>query len=177
MGYASSQYFTVPFLVLLRCLQKVSDEGQKEVFVRIKDLVLRTCLELLRFNEEFRNGVVAMVKNFWLLPENRTADIVPSIEVMLAQMFCLMQLENYQQYLGDDFALGEKELKLIFRLGVEEVVRRGINQNREPLSKMQILKTLFPDYEPRANAYMEVRSKELQKQSNQSSSDDRFSPY
>lgn len=39
MGYASSQYFTVPYLVLLRAIEKSRVE-RKEIFVQIEDMVL-----------------------------------------------------------------------------------------------------------------------------------------
>jgi hypothetical protein len=40
MGYASSQYFTIPFLVLLECMRKTHEEGGKEIFKRIEELML-----------------------------------------------------------------------------------------------------------------------------------------
>mmetsp|Transcript_23476 Transcript_23476/g.23132 ORF Transcript_23476/g.23132 Transcript_23476/m.23132 type:complete len:296 (-) Transcript_23476:692-1579(-) len=96
MGYASSQFFTIPYMVLLKCIEKTYNEQDKEMFKNIQQWVLETCVTMLRFNEEFRKQVVAMVKNFVLSAENRTIDIVPSIPVMIAQMYCLMQLEDYQ---------------------------------------------------------------------------------
>ncbi len=43
MGYASTQYFTLPFMVLLRCMKKVEEEGGKQIYVFIEQLVLETC--------------------------------------------------------------------------------------------------------------------------------------
>jgi hypothetical protein len=53
MGYASSQYFTVPYLVLLKAIEK-EDTEKKEVYKQIKDLVLETCKNMVSFNEEHR---------------------------------------------------------------------------------------------------------------------------
>ncbi len=39
MGYASSQYFTVPYLVLLRAIEKARVE-RKEIFVQIESMIL-----------------------------------------------------------------------------------------------------------------------------------------
>lgn len=39
MGYASSQYFSIPFLVLLKCIEKAEAEG-KEIYKKITGLVL-----------------------------------------------------------------------------------------------------------------------------------------
>lgn len=94
MGYASSQYFTVPYLVLLKAIEK-ADTEQMEIFKQIKDMVLETCKSMMTFNEEHRRQVIEMVTNFISKPEARTADIVPSIPVLLAQLYVLTELENY----------------------------------------------------------------------------------
>lgn len=94
MGYASSQYFTVPYLVLLKAIEK-ADTEQMEIFKQIKDMVLETCKSMMTFNEEHRRQVIEMVTNFISKPEAKTADIVPSIPVLLAQLYVLTELENY----------------------------------------------------------------------------------
>ena len=99
MGYASSQYFTVPYLVLLKAIEK-ADTEQMEIFKQIKDMVLETCKSMMTFNEEHRRQVIEMVTNFISKPEAKTADIVPSIPVLLAQLYVLTELENYHQYFG-----------------------------------------------------------------------------
>lgn len=42
MGYSTAQYFSVPYLVLLKCLEKAHFE-KKEIFNRVSELVLGTC--------------------------------------------------------------------------------------------------------------------------------------
>lgn len=105
MGYASSQYFTIPYLVLLECMKKNADEGGKEIFKRIEKLVLDTCVHIIKMHEEFRKNVINQIKEFAKSPEQRTADIVPSIQIMIAQLYCLMQLDNYQELVGEDLIL------------------------------------------------------------------------
>jgi hypothetical protein len=43
MGYASSQYFTVPYLVLLKAIEKSNEPSSPEIFKKIRELVLQTC--------------------------------------------------------------------------------------------------------------------------------------
>jgi flagellar biosynthesis/type III secretory pathway protein FliH len=95
MGYQSSQYFTVPYLVLLKALENAFREGATQINKQIKDLVLETCKTLLLHNEEFRKNTIKMIIDFHSSAEFRTADIVPSIRVFLAQLYTLYQLENY----------------------------------------------------------------------------------
>ena len=42
MGYASSQYFTVPFLVLLKAIDKAKEDATQRN-IRIRDLIMQTC--------------------------------------------------------------------------------------------------------------------------------------
>jgi hypothetical protein len=158
MGYASAQYFSIPFLVLLKTLQKAS-EGQ-EVFVKISQLVLETCKTIMGFNEEFRNNTIKMIKDFHDLPEMRTADVVASISVMLSQLYVLLQLDNYQQYLGD-FKLDQPALQKIFRFAFEEQSRRAFKSDQDVPSKNQILKILFPDYQNKISAIAQAREREI----------------
>jgi hypothetical protein len=82
MGYASSQYFNIPYMVLLRAIEK-SIEENKEVFTKIEGRILDTCKQIMGFNEEHRKMVIKTLTDFHNSPEFRTIDIVPSIPVML----------------------------------------------------------------------------------------------
>lgn len=57
--------------------------------------MLDTCKEIMRFNEEFRKNTIKSIIDFHNAPECRTADIVPSIRVFLAQLYTLLSMENY----------------------------------------------------------------------------------
>jgi len=76
MGYQSSQYFTVPFIVLLKALEKA--EGGTQIFKSILSMVLETCKQLMLFNEEFRKNTIESIIEFAKNPISRTADVVPS---------------------------------------------------------------------------------------------------
>lgn len=81
------------------------------MFGKIRQLVLHTCKEIFN-NEEFRKQTIKMVYDFYQSAENRTADIVPSISVMLSQLYTFMQLDNYAEYLKEipDFTLTREQL-------------------------------------------------------------------
>ena len=83
MVYDAAQYFNVPYMVLLRAIQKARDKN-KAVYTSIEGLVLETCKPILGFNELHRNIFIKQLTNFYTSPEFRTIDIVASITVMLA---------------------------------------------------------------------------------------------
>lgn len=160
MGYASSQYFTIPYLVLLKAIEKAKDGSQ--IFTKIKEMVLDTCKEIMFFNEEFRKNTIKAIVDFHNSAEFRTADIVPSIRVFLAQLYTLLKLDNYQELYMGEFKLDQKALQVIFRYALEEQMRRSLAHDAEPLSKNQILKVLFPDYASEVTKVMQVRAKEIE---------------
>lgn len=86
-------------MVLLECMRKRETEGNKDIYVKIEQLVLETCVNIIDFHEEFRKNVIKQLKDFYDSAELRTADIVPSIEVMIAQMYCLKQSSNFESYM------------------------------------------------------------------------------
>lgn len=96
MGYASSQYFTIPYIVLQRCMSKVEEMKGSEAFKNIEAMVLATCVNIMKSHEEFRKNTILQLKNFAQSSQARTLDVVPSIQVMLMQLYCLTKLENYE---------------------------------------------------------------------------------
>ncbi len=163
MGYASNQYFTIPYLVLLKAIEK-ANETKTQIFTKIKELVLETCKEIMRYNEEFRTRTVNMLVSFYHSPILRTADEVPSIRVMLAQLYTLLQLDDYQSYLPEGFSLNQETLQVIFRYAMEEQMRRSLPHTSEPLTKSQLLKLLFPSHLVEVTKIMEVRAKEVEEE-------------
>ena len=175
MGYASSQYFTIPFLVLLKAIEKANEPSSPEIYKKIRDMVLQTCKIIFLGNEEFRKNTLKQIEDFLKSPENRTADIVTSIRVMLAQLYTFMQIENYQEYLSKDspaLKLDKENLNIIFRYAFEEQLRRSIKHDQEPLSKTQILKLLWPDYSAHVDQVMAVRKKEIDREFSKGSKGD-----
>lgn len=179
MGYQSSQYFTIPFLVLLECMRKREAEGDKDVYVKIEKMVLDTCVNIIDFHEEFRNNLIKQLKDFYESAELRTADVVPSIEVMMAQMLCLRSSENYEKYMGEDFKLNREQLEVITRFAFEELFRRR-SKVQDPIGKSSILNILFPQYGPYVDNLMNEREKEIDaefKRTQNSQDQNQFAPY
>jgi hypothetical protein len=115
-------------------------------------------------NEEFRKNTLKMIEDFIKSPEARTADIVPSIRVLLAQVYTFLQLENYQEYLSKEcttLKLDKNDLNILFRYAFEEQLRRNLKHDQEPLTKGQILKLLWPDYNTRIDEVMAIRKNEI----------------
>jgi len=124
-------------------------------------MVLETCKVLMQFNEEFRKNTVKQVTDFLSGPEHRTADIVPSIPVFIAQLFTLCQLPDYNQYFPEADVLTRDRLFTLFRFAFEEQMRRSIKDGVEPFTKAQVLKILFPDAMSLADALFKVREKQI----------------
>lgn len=129
-------------------------------------------------NEEFRKNTINMIVNFQKDPLQRTADVVPSIPVMLCQMYTLTQLDNYTQYMPAEFGeLDQTKLQKIFRFACEEQLRRSIKSGTEPLTKANILKVLFPENSEFVKKYIEQKQKEIEEEMKQEKSEDSLSIY
>lgn len=48
MGYSAEQFYTVPFLVLAKLLEKRTDKSDKEAERRLFHLVEETCLNIVK---------------------------------------------------------------------------------------------------------------------------------
>ena len=93
MGYTVGQLNTIPFLVLNRAIEDVA-EDPTESKKRILSLVLETCVKLVEQNETLRRQIIEAANLFNLQPAGRTADVVPSINVMVAQLIALRELPS-----------------------------------------------------------------------------------
>ena len=83
MGFAPSQQFAVPFKVLLKILEDVTEEPtEKNKF--ILKVVLETCQAIMAMAGEFRKGFLKSLSEFINLPEARTTDVVPNIPILLS---------------------------------------------------------------------------------------------
>jgi len=78
MGYAASQAFTVPFLVLLKAIENVASEPT-EMNKTILSLVMETCKDMVTCNEALKKQIIEQANQFAAGPANRTADIIASI--------------------------------------------------------------------------------------------------
>jgi flagellar biosynthesis/type III secretory pathway protein FliH len=61
MGYSSEQLFTVPFLVYMKALQKLTDEPEKEINQKIFSLIEETCIKVVGHSPTFREDVAKKV--------------------------------------------------------------------------------------------------------------------
>lgn len=172
MGYASSQYFTIPFLVLLKAIEKAKEGG--EIFQKILGYVVQTCRILFVGNEEFRKNTIKMISDFVKSPDARTADIVPSVRVLIAQLYTFMTIENFQElYLKEtDLILNKDTLQVFFRYAFEEQLRRNQKEDLEPPSKTVILKLLYPNYAVRVNEVITQREAAIRAEYEGDKSDD-----
>jgi len=91
MGFAPSQAFTIPFLVLLKAIELVSDNAN-EINTTIMNLVLETCKDMICSNEALKKQIIDQATQFMSSPAQRTADIVPSIQLLTAQLLALKSL-------------------------------------------------------------------------------------
>ena len=142
MGYAPSQFYAIPFLVLEAALKKKFEE-KKEIYDKIYDLVLETCIQILKGNEEFQKQIKKSVTDFLAKPECRTIDVTASLKVFYAQMFTLTKIEGFEA--GMEAPLNEENLNWIYRWAMEEQMRRFF-KDKEPLNRTQVLSILDPDY-------------------------------
>lgn len=83
MGYTMSQLFTIPFLVLIKALDDVA-AGQTECNSRVLKYVLNTCVNLVDQNESLKRQIIEQANAFNDNPISRTADVVPSVQVLIA---------------------------------------------------------------------------------------------
>lgn len=91
MGYTVGQLTTIPFLVLNRAIEDVADDPT-ESRKRVLGLVLETCVKLVEQNESLRRQIIEAANLFTRMPAGRTADVVPSINVLVAQLITLLEV-------------------------------------------------------------------------------------
>lgn len=112
-------------------------------------MVLDTCKVTMRMHQEFRKNFVTQVANFIAGPEHRSADVVPSIHIFIAQLYTILQIEKVKvgEELQAPITLSNDELKLIFRFAFEEEMRRNLAKaGKDPLKEDEICELLFPDF-------------------------------
>ncbi len=96
MGYSVGQLYSVPFLVLIKAIEDVA-ENPTESKKRILSLVLETCANLVDHSEGLKKQIIEAVNLFNSDPAGRTADVVASINVLVAQAIALRELPEKKQ--------------------------------------------------------------------------------
>ena len=167
LGYASSQYFTVPFLVLIKAMEKYQAEPS-ESNAQILELVHETCANIIASNNTFRGQTIESVIGFLQNPLSRTADAVADIPVLTAQTWCYSRLPEEQKQIQSNDPQAEEETKSVepeqmkkySRYAVEEMMRRRLKR-AEPLGKTAILDQLVPGYKQISSEYAEAFQEKL----------------
>ena len=96
LGYTSTQFFTIPFLVLIKALQQNLNKPS-EAMAQVVELVQQTCMNIIATNTQFQQQIVEKFTQFVAAPQNRTADVVSEIDVLAAQVWCLSKLSAKQR--------------------------------------------------------------------------------
>lgn len=91
MGFASSQAFTIPFLVLLKAIDDVANEPTESKKVVLK-LVIDTCVDMVASNGALKKQIIEQANNFAAQPINRTADVISSVQLLTSQLVTLLML-------------------------------------------------------------------------------------
>ena len=94
-----------------------------------------TCVNLLEYNEALRTKVIQQSNAFIEDPQNRTADVVSSIQVLAAQLVALKRLEKEKLQISrgpqDECPVSlNKNFLPLARFGIEEIMRRMLKKGQ-----------------------------------------------
>ncbi len=64
---------------------------------RILEILYDTCKSIISGNDEFRKNLIKQVLDFISGPEFRTVDVIPSIQIFLSQISCLLKIEKIEE--------------------------------------------------------------------------------
>ena len=159
LGYASNQFYTIPYLVLVKAIKK-SIETPSESNTQIVELVSETCQRMIANNNQFKEQTVDALISFIQNPASRTADVLPDLTVHAAQAWSWNALSeeekkvenNDPQAAGESKTIDPETMKRYSRFSVEEIIRRML-KNAQPLGKTQILNLLVPNHAEIINSY------------------------
>lgn len=162
-GYTYSQIKIVPFLVLAKLAQKLSQK-QSEFLKFQFDLVRETCVQIMKegsrkeFENRFDNDTLDVFYKYVLDPSVRTVDVIPNNTCFLAQLYIVKELEgdlkkdaNY----FDEFSktLIEEELRRVTYPLEEDI---NFNQWLHRIMNVNVKKYILPAVEN----YVETNKKE-----------------
>ena len=108
-------------------------------------------------------------------PASRTADAIPSIQVLIAQVISLLELPQENRVIKNtDPQSNQGDLKLeiditkFCQAAVEEVMRRMQKKDAQPLSKANLLALLHGDVANLCEAVKHKRKSEIEEQKEKS---------
>ena len=104
-------------------------------------------------NGSFKKQIVEALVGFIENPASRTADVIPDIQVQVAQAHSWNSLPEEQkavvnddpQAAGEKMTVNPEMMQRYSRFAVEEIIRRSNQQTTAP-NKTQILNMLVPDH-------------------------------
>lgn len=125
---------------------------------RIYTLVFDTCKAIVSGSEEFRKGLIKQINDFLNGAEFRTTDVIPSIQIFLAQILVLGNIEGIQ----DQIQLSKQNLQLLFRFAFEEEFRRNISKaSKEAIIDDQVIDLLFHDHKGYFDSIIDAKKTEI----------------
>jgi len=127
MGYSDDQFYIIPFTVLFKC-HEMMFENQNDINKKMFDVVSKTCIEIVKRHEKFRERILEKLNNFQKEPIYRTKDNIENFRVFFAQILTLINAGYIDKSSGFDWP------KFI-RFTVEECTRRLIPKGSEVPSK------------------------------------------
>ena len=98
LGYASNQYFTIPYLVLNKSIQQ-NLNNHSEAMDQVIELVQQTASNMIAQNATFKQQIVDQLIGFVQGAQNRTADVIADIGVLTSQAWSYAQLPEEQRQL------------------------------------------------------------------------------
>jgi len=69
MGYTSEQFFTVPYLVYIKSLNKLAEQPDKEINRKMSAQIEETCVKILETSKVFQEDTICKIVAFVNQPE------------------------------------------------------------------------------------------------------------
>jgi hypothetical protein len=133
--------------VLLKAIEKHKKEPT-EINAFILKLVLETCQQILFYYKDFATEASQKIVAFATRKDARTTDVLPSIQIMIAQLYTFHSIKNFQEKFFTDRNLTQDDLRVIFRYGFEEELRRNLMKTgMKNYTDVQALDYILPGWQ------------------------------
>ena len=149
MGYTPAQFFTVPFLVLHRAFTDYCSDTSST----IKKFILHECLKvwtqiLFKIDKDGKEKLQALLKNITEDPIYTTQEHLPSIPLLLSQMYVLHKSNS----------LVDVDVLKVLSKCVEEFDRRSLDQTLSQTNSSVICKKfLAPNLESEIEEIIKIK--------------------
>jgi hypothetical protein len=129
MGYASDQFFIIPYTVLCACYEKYF-QNKSDINEKMLRVVKATCIQIIKRHETHAERIIDALKAFQESPSGRTKDCIPNFRVFIAQILSAIEAGVLDK--SKDF-----DWMKIIRFLVEEHARRLLPKNHEIPTRRQ----------------------------------------